>query len=187
MSLPRRKWFRMQPPSDLHGVGHISRVMVWASVLATDTEWFDRVMWAAACHDLRREDDGNDPDHGFRAGRFVRTVLPKLLKQPMAGIEEIASACDWHVCRDDDSEWDHPVLWLLKDADGLDRVRLYDLDERYLRSDLARELVPRAKRLLERTEFEDDAGRIWERAEQVGVPMEKLREFVARAEGLLSE
>ena len=38
MSLPRREWFRMQPPSDLHGVGHISRVMVWASVLAADTE-----------------------------------------------------------------------------------------------------------------------------------------------------
>src|SRR5262245_23462535 len=72
MLIPRRDWFRMQPPSDLHGLGHTARVMVWAGVLACETPWFDEVMWAAACHDMRRRDDGDDPDHGFRAGRWVR-------------------------------------------------------------------------------------------------------------------
>jgi len=49
--------------------------MVWASVLTHGTEWFEPVLWAAACHDLRREDDGADPDHGFRAGAWVRSPL----------------------------------------------------------------------------------------------------------------
>jgi hypothetical protein len=56
MTLPLRSWFLMQPPGDLHGIGHIARVMVWAAVLTRGTPLFESVVWAAACHDLR--DDG---------------------------------------------------------------------------------------------------------------------------------
>lgn len=93
ISFPLPWWFLMQPPSDLHGLGHTARVMVWASILARDTDWFEPVLWAAACHDLRREDDGTDPDHGFRAGRWVREHLPRQLRQPLAGLDLIAQAC----------------------------------------------------------------------------------------------
>ncbi len=118
-NLPHRSWFWMHPPSDLHGF-NIPRVMVWAAGSWTrGSEWFEPVIWAAACHDLRREDDGLDPDHGFRAGRWVREHLPGKLAQPLDRLELIAQACDWHVCPDHEAGWDHPVLWLLKDADGL--------------------------------------------------------------------
>lgn len=30
-------WFLLQPPSDLHGIGHTARVMVWAAVLTRGT------------------------------------------------------------------------------------------------------------------------------------------------------
>jgi hypothetical protein len=81
MTIPRPRWFWMQPPSHLHGRCHTARVMVWAAVLTRGTEWFDPVLWAAACHDLRREDDSIDPEHGFRAGAWVRTNLPHILRE----------------------------------------------------------------------------------------------------------
>lgn len=45
MNIPRRSWFTMQPPSGLHGFGHVGRVMVWAAVLNQDTPYFERVVW----------------------------------------------------------------------------------------------------------------------------------------------
>src|SRR5690348_6861625 len=117
MSIPP-SWFLMQPPSRIHGPGHTARVMLLAAVLAEGTEWQDTAIWTAACHDLRRQDDGPDPEHGFRAGRWVRQRLPQLVKHPPADLERVALAVDWHVCPDKESQWDHPVLWMLKDADG---------------------------------------------------------------------
>src|SRR5262245_40079621 len=114
-ALPLRSWFLMQPPSDLHGIGHTARVMVWAAVLTRDTALFKPVVWAAACHDLRRRDDGPDAEHGLRAGVWVRKVLSGKFHSPPEDLELIAQACDWHVCPDRHAGWDHPVLWHLKD------------------------------------------------------------------------
>jgi hypothetical protein len=72
------------------------------------------------------------------------------------------------------------VLWYLKDADGLDRARLGDLDPGYLRHPEARELVKGAKRLFRATADMDDPARIWEVAAGQGLPVEKLADFVRR-------
>ena len=178
--IPQRSWFHMQPPSDLHGLGHTARVMVWANVLTQGSEWFEPVVWAAACHDLRRHDDGMDPQHGHRAAAWVRRHLPGRLRQPPALLELIAEACAWHVCPDRRAEWDHPVLWMLKDADGLDRVRLYDLDVRYLRHPETKRWVEQARALFEATDCVDDPPRIWHAAADLGIPVAGLLEFVAR-------
>ncbi len=180
MTIPRPRWFWMQPPSDLHGRGHTARVMVWAAALTRGTEWFETVVWAAACHDLRREDDGADPEHGFRAGAWVRTHLHRVLREPPADLELIARACDWHVCPDRRSEWDHPTLWLLKDADGLDRVRLGDLDERFLRHEQARKLVRDAERLFDATARTQRPKEIWQAARRLSLPVGELLEWVDR-------
>lgn len=179
-TIPLRSWFWLRPPSDLHGRGHTARVMVWASVLTRGTEWFEPVVWAAACHDLRREDDGMDPQHGFRAGAWVRKELPDKLRQPPAALDLIARACDWHVCPDRQAGWDHPVLWYLKDADGLDRVRLGDLNPSYLRHAETRAWVEQAQRLYNRTADEQVPGRIWKKAADLHLPVEELLAFVQR-------
>jgi len=44
MTLPLRSWFLMQPPSDLHGIGHTARVMVWAAALTRGTPLFESVV-----------------------------------------------------------------------------------------------------------------------------------------------
>src|SRR5262249_37403422 len=128
-------------------------------------------------------DDGTDPAHGFRAGRWVRQRLPGLLRRPPAALELIASACDFHVMPDRQSSWDHPVLWHLKDADGLDRVRLCDLDPRFLPRPAARERVKEAERLYRATADLDDPARIWQAAADVGLPVGELLDFVARQAG----
>ncbi len=180
MTIPRPRWFWMQPPSDLHGRGHTARVMLWAAVLTRGSEWFEPVVWAAACHDLRREDDGNDPEHGFRAGAWVRAHLPRLFRGLSVDLELIARACDWHVCPDRLSRWDHPSLWLLKDADGLDRVRLGDLDERFLRTDEARQRVADAQRLFDATADMQGPKEIWQTAQRLGIPVSELLLWVDR-------
>ena len=179
MTIPRPRWFWMQPPSHLHGRGHTARVMVWAAVLTRGTEWFEPVVWAAACHDLRRQDDGADPEHGFRAGAWVRTRLPQMLREPPADLERIARACDWHVCPDRRSGWDHPVLWLLKDADGLDRVRLHNLDPSYLRHRETRRWLKQADLLYRATRRLQDPARIWQRAADLGLPVAELLTYAA--------
>lgn len=167
----------MKPPSDLHGLGHTARVMVWAWVLTQETEWRKPVVWAAACHDLRRRDDGDDPEHGFRAGTWVRRKLPGLLVQPPRQLDLIAEACYWHATSDRHAGWDHPVLWYLKDADGLDRVRLYGLDIAYLRYPESLNWVDQATLLFERTLATEEPAVIWQKAAQLGLPVEGLLEF----------
>lgn len=180
MFLPQPHWYFLQPPSDLHGLGHTARVMVWACVLTRDTPWLDSVLWAATCHDLRREDDGADPDHGFRAGAWVRRELPRLLHSPPVDLDAIASACDWHVCSDHHAEWDHPVLWHLKDADGLDRVRLYDLDPRFFRHEKTHAWPEAARALYDATDLLDNPVQIWQIAQEQGLPIEELLAWNAR-------
>jgi hypothetical protein len=180
MSIPRLSWFLLQPPSSLHGRGHTARVMTWAAVLTHGTAWFEPVVWVAACHDLRREDDGADPDHGFRAGAWVRSHLADELGDTPASLELIASACDWHVCPDRHAEWDHATLWLLKDADGLDRVRLYDLEPRFLRHAATKKWIADAQRLFEATADCQDMEKIWHTALELRLPVDELLAWVER-------
>jgi hypothetical protein len=180
MAIPQRSWFLRQPPSDLHGLGHTARVMTWACVLARGGPWFEAVLWAAACHDLRRRDDGSDLHHGFRAGAWVRQRLPGLLREPPDSLELIASACDWHVCPDAEAGWDHPLLWLLKDADGLDRARLYDLDPSFLRHEQTLAWLDAAQELYEATANLDDPTLIWRIADGLALPVAELFEWTDR-------
>jgi hypothetical protein len=177
MPPPLPSWFLMQPPSNVHGIGHTARVMVWAAVLTRGSSLFASVVWAAACHDLRRENDGPDPEHGFRAGDWVRKVLLGKLQRPLPDLELIAQACDWHVCPDNHSGWDHEVLWYLKDADGLDRVRIQGLDPSYLRHAETRQWIEQAERLYQVSADANDAETIWENAAALQLPVCELIEF----------
>src|SRR5262249_55939015 len=105
---------------------------------------------------------------------------PQLLRRPPEKLNWIAAACHWHVAPDWESHWDHPVLWYLKDADGLDRVRLFDLEPDMLRHDGARRWIPQAEQLFAATEDEQDPLVIWETALSQGLPVTDLVEWVGR-------
>ena len=72
------------------------------------------------------------------------------------------------------------MLWYLKDADGLDRARLYDLDPRYLRHEEALRWVSAAERLYRGTDHLEHPPTIWQVALDQDLPIEELLEFVQR-------
>src|SRR5262245_23746025 len=148
--LPEPSWFSLQPPSELHGPGHVARVMLWASILTEQSEWAYAVLWAAACPDLCRHDDGVDFEHGPRAAAWVRRNLGRVAGTDVPWIEEVARACELHSREDAEARiaWDHPILWLLKDADALDLCRIQPVDATRLRSEHARTVVSAARDLM---------------------------------------
>jgi len=157
-------WF--ERPSGIHGISHTRRVLIHAHAIATardvDPDWFESLVLAAAWHDIGRTHDGREPEHGPNSVEKVHRlgldagVSPAILAQALFAIE-------WHSVPDylaldhagglDPGHRPEPgtllrVLWLLKDADGLDRVRISDLDPGQLRYEESLRLVDRAGRLL---------------------------------------
>ena len=74
---PRPEWFA-HDPDGIHGIAHVTRVLVWAEQLAAWMHDHGRpvdvevVRCAAVTHDVGRHDDGRDPEHGRRSARWVR-------------------------------------------------------------------------------------------------------------------
>jgi len=113
--------------------------------------------WAAVLHD-REMTTGEQYDftHGKKAAERVDDIIGAAVDSD--GKELIKFLCIFHV--PDDSEitgLNEIQSWLLrvfKDADALDRVRFdnsYTLGENYLRFEIAKTLIPKARELWERT------------------------------------
>jgi hypothetical protein len=164
-------WFRRR--SRLHGPGHTRRVHVHARRLLEELRWpaadAQLVLHAALWHDIGREGDGVEPGHGRSSaeradelgltakllpddGAVVRfAILRHSLRDRGAAelAEELAESGD-RVRRLVDPERALRVLWLLKDADALDRVRLglgEQADPRQLRHPETVALIPFAEAL----------------------------------------
>lgn len=160
----RPDWF--ERPTGIHGVSHSRRVLIHAQAIAAardiDPEWFESLVLAAAWHDIGRTHDGREPEHGANSVAKVRRL------RLHTGVDEkilarTFFAMEWHSLPDhraldaavalDPRQTPEPgtmlrVLWLLKDADGLDRVRIEDLDPGQLRYEESLPLVDRAWQLL---------------------------------------
>ncbi len=160
------KWFARE--SWLHGVRHTQRVHIHAQRLVRELDWQDDdaqvVLQAALWHDIGRVNDGWDPRHGaLSAERVADRRLDAALS---AADSRIARFAIRYHCRSDgrgerraideaDPERALRVLWLLKDADALDRVRLgppgqgaYEIDSTTLRHTCTIEMIEFAEELL---------------------------------------
>jgi HD superfamily phosphodiesterase len=157
------EWFTHA--SWLHGVHHTQRVHVHAQRLVRKLDWAAAdasiVLTAALWHDIGRVNDGWDPRHGtLSAARVRRRGLHASLT--VADTRLALFAVRYH-CRSDkrgklraagqhDPERALRILWLLKDADALDRVRLgdgaYEVDSTALRHACSVEMVDFAVELL---------------------------------------
>ncbi len=150
--LPREEWFRVNPRG-IHGAPHTTRVLVWAVALADalgrrDAIRREELLWAASVHDVGRVDDGIDPGHGSRSATWVRDrLVPERPETATLDLEFIAELCTWHEVPDDQIERLSLELVILKDADALDRCRIYDLDPYRLRLTRTTRFVNSAERL----------------------------------------
>ena len=161
------RWFARA--SRLHGVRHTQRVHIHAQRLVRELCWPEAdarvVLSAALWHDIGRVDDGSDPGHGaLGVARVVALGLDAALPEADAQVARFAiryhSRDDGHgahrAAGQNDPERALRILWLLKDADALDRVRLaragdgaYEVDSTTLRHRCTIEMVDFAEELLE--------------------------------------
>ena len=164
-------WFRRF--SSLHGVTHTQRVHVHAQRLLEHLAWSEAdrelVLRAALLHDIGRFGDGVEPGHGASSveraeaqgllahlgaedAAVVRfAMLRHSLRDGEApGLAAELAASDDPACRLAEPERALRVLWLLKDADALDRIRLgfgECADPRQLRYEATVKLIPFAAAL----------------------------------------
>lgn len=137
--------------SELHGVAHMTRVFILQELiceqLVSEGAKIDRkaVRFAAMAHDVGRVNDGTDPDHGRRSAEWMKRHLAEFMTPET--IDLATYAVHWHVPPDHSAPVMTPELMALKDADGLDRVRLGDLDVDYLRTEAAVDLAVTAEEL----------------------------------------
>ena len=148
--------------SETHGVGHIERTMLYGAMIAQDrgfdAEWTRLLLMCCSYHDTGRHNDSYDLDHGRLSAEKIGATE---LKNRFSKLALAQAAIHAHAVPDSEmaglqnayGETDRDEYLLLtsclKDADNLDRVRIYDLDERFLRFRETKEMVPLAYRLLE--------------------------------------
>ena len=153
-------WF-VRGPGGIHGIGHVMRVRTHAlaltEALGVEPRLARAIERAAAWHDIGRVDDGVDDHHGERSvARAIQLGLPAGEPEAVAG--PALFAVRWHsrsdqegldaAARAPEPEAAAFVLKVLKDADGLDRVRIGDLDTSRLRFEASRARVAEAWRML---------------------------------------
>lgn len=131
--------------SRMHGAGHIERTMLHGAIEAMDNHLDEHdtrlLLWCCAYHDTGRTNDWYDPSHGARSAKKLEkltNLVGEDLKCAQASVEA-HSMPDWLVDKvikkynPNDYVTFRSFSDMLKDADGLDRVRLGDLDTSFLR------------------------------------------------------
>ena len=164
--------------SKIHGQAHVARVLVHAFrlIAATGLVKDTARLWAAVyLHDVARLHDGKIPDHGAHAWARLATLPDVQALFARGGVQPadypaIQAAVTLHSRGEAKTGAPEARLTgLLKDADGLDRVRLGDLDPDYLRHAEARGMVRFAQRLYGDTDHKLPVGpdyfvRLWPEA-----------------------
>ena len=151
-----------QRPHSIHGVLHAKRVLILSLALShlntLDKADTDILAKASLYHDIGRTHDGVCYEHGRNS--IKKAVRLGLIDGEVNEENEIFRYVVVNHCLHDnmaesldkylitDQERAVRLLKLFKDSDGLDRVRINDLDVKYLRYPVSKELVSFAKYLL---------------------------------------
>lgn len=151
---PKLDWYlkKEMMTSALHGVTHEARVMIWQEILSRllikqginlDQE---ALRWAAATHDTQRTQAiGPDLPHGDSSAQWVENNMASLM--PPETLDKVILINKGHVPKDS-NETMTPELAVFKDADGLDRVRIGDLNPNMLRHQISKDLLIKAAQKL---------------------------------------
>ncbi len=131
--------------SQIHGQGHIERTLLHGAfcAMAEGLDGADTSLLLDACsyHDVGRVNDWYDEEHGHRSARQIGGLTGRRGQELIM----LKAVVDAHSRKDEVLEEtlksyhpaDYPrtlvLAQLLKDADGLDRVRIHDLKTRFLR------------------------------------------------------
>ncbi|MCD8144751.1 MAG: hypothetical protein LUD79_05365 [Oscillospiraceae bacterium] len=131
--------------SRVHGEGHIERTMLHGAFCAMEEglAWDDTALLLDACayHDVGRVNDWYDVEHGHRSAQKLGALTGRSgqeLVMLMAAVDahsrpdrEMENTL--HAYAPEDYARTVRLAQMLKDADGLDRVRIHDLKTEFLR------------------------------------------------------
>lgn len=150
-------------PNGIHGLGHVRRTLLLSLLMADFDKLSARhtriLAYASVYHDIGRTHDGVDDYHGYAS--YQKVLEQGLLNsQDASEVYLVKELIERHAISDNrafsletiNEGMRAEVRFLLrcfKDADGLDRVRLGDLNVDYLRTDVARKMPLVAQNLLE--------------------------------------
>jgi uncharacterized protein len=110
------------PLDGIHGEAHWARVCENGLRLAQQTGADPEILELFAyLHDVRREDDGWDPEHGSRSAEFVRSLQGSLLTLPEKSLRLLVHACAYHSAGLTEGDITVQTCW---DADRLDLGRI---------------------------------------------------------------
>lgn len=147
--------------SSLHGQGHIERALLLSALInwreGLDPADDELLYLAASYHDVGRVSDGYDTEHGTRSAVRLEELTGRtgedlrLMQGAVAAHSRPDRRLEETVSSYRAADFPHAVALaqLLKDADGLDRVRIQDLNPDFLRHESARELAPFAQYLFD--------------------------------------
>lgn len=152
-------------PKGIHGVLHAKRVLLLALTIGyyekLSEEDIEILAWAAIIHDIGRDHDLEDEEHGAASwGKaYENGIIPEHFNEEelnlLKYLVETHSQPDSTLTKYDmikynlNDELRTLVLYkVFKDADGLDRVRTHDLNSKYLRTDSATKMILLAHQFL---------------------------------------
>lgn len=117
----------------LHGPDHWERVEAHGQRLAAATAGANLlvVRLFGILHDVERQNESYDPEHGPRAATLVRRLNGDLFRLDAAQLEMLSQACEWHA---DGLTSDDPTIGCCWDADRLDLPRVGIRPQRSLMS-----------------------------------------------------
>lgn len=144
--------------SKLHGYYHSKRVLFFSYIIAKheklDKKDFQIIIDAALYHDIGRVNDKEDSLHGLRGALEIEKVVDHPLYKDKENLNLLKAIIEGHSV--DDKKKNsfikkynltqinryYKLYNILKDADALDRKRLFDdLDEDFLRLNISRTLI----------------------------------------------
>lgn len=148
--------------SEGHGIHHNIRVSFFAFIISTNEKInnsdFNLIMEACKYHDIGRKNDLEDPFHGRRSADNINFLKDKYTEEELNYIKTIITCHSLN-----DKEFEKIAIKnkvkdlarckkmheILKDSDGLDRVRLHYpfVNIKYLRTDAAKRMIPYAHEL----------------------------------------
>lgn len=149
-------------PNGIHGVNHVRRTLLLALLMAYLDKLSDHqtkmLAYASVYHDIGREHDGRDDNHGYESYQKAREqgLLQSLADNEVRIVKELierhaiddALAFSLETISEDIRDEVRFLLSYFKDADNLDRVRINDLNVDYLRTEIARQMPLVAQHLL---------------------------------------
>ncbi|MBR1780684.1 MAG: HD domain-containing protein [Oscillospiraceae bacterium] len=148
--------------SDIHGLGHIERTVLQGAFCAMEEGLAEEdtrlLLEACSYHDVGRVSDWYDELHGMRSAHVIGTLTGRegealLILQAAVDAhsrkeEALLPTLGWYGV--EESPKALCIAQLLKDADGLDRVRLGDLNPAYLRRESSKARVELAQAVFAR-------------------------------------